>query len=47
MSLTDEQRRTIVSLELEKARDAYKATEKFYRLSKADRDAVIKFIEAI
>ena len=27
MSLTDEQRRTIVELEMEKARDAYKATE--------------------
>ena len=27
MSLTDEQRRTIVGLELEKARDAYKAAE--------------------
>ena len=27
--------------------DAYRATEKFYHLKKADRDAVVKFIESI
>ena len=30
-----------------KQSQAYKATEKFYKLKKADRDAVVKFIEAI
>ena len=30
-----------------KQSDAYRATEKFYQLKKADRDAVVKFIEAI
>ena len=30
-----------------KQSDAYTATEKFYNLSKADRDAVVKFIESI
>ena len=30
-----------------KQSDAYKATEKFYNLPKADRDAVVKFIESI
>ncbi len=30
-----------------KQSDAYAATEKFYNLSKADRDAVVKFIESI
>jgi CxxC motif-containing protein (DUF1111 family) len=30
-----------------KESDAYSATEKFYRLPKADRDAVVKFIESI
>ena len=30
-----------------KKSDAYRATEKFYKLPKADRDAVVKFIEAI
>ena len=30
-----------------KQSDAYKATEKFYKLKKSDRLAVIKFIEAI
>ena len=30
-----------------KKSDAYSATERFYKLSKADRDAVVKFIEAI
>ena len=30
-----------------KKSDAYRATEKFYMLPKADRDAVVKFIEAI
>ena len=30
-----------------KQSDAYRATEKFYNLPKADRDAVVKFIEAI
>ena len=30
-----------------KQSDAYRATEKFYKLKKADRDAVIKFIESI
>ena len=30
-----------------KQSDAYRATEKFYHLSKEDRKAVIKFIEAI
>ncbi|MBQ4387720.1 MAG: hypothetical protein II822_08985 [Prevotella sp.] len=27
--------------------DGYRAAEKFYNLPKADRDAVVKFIEAI
>ena len=27
--------------------DAYPATEKFYKLSKEDRDAVVLFIESI
>jgi CxxC motif-containing protein (DUF1111 family) len=26
---------------------AFSATEKFYKLPKADRDAIVKFIEAI
>jgi CxxC motif-containing protein (DUF1111 family) len=30
-----------------KKSDAYRATEKFYKLPKADRDAVVRFIEAI
>ena len=30
-----------------KQSDAYRATEKFYHLKKADRDAVVKFIESI
>ena len=30
-----------------KESDAYQATEKFYHLPKADRDAVVKFLEAI
>ena len=30
-----------------KESDAYRATEKFYNLPKADRDAVVKFIESI
>ena len=30
-----------------KQSDAYKSTEKFYNLPKADRDAVVKFIESI
>ena len=30
-----------------KQSDAYRATEKFYHLPKADRDAVVKFIESI
>ena len=30
-----------------KKSDAYSSTEKFYNLSKADRDAVVKFIESI
>ncbi len=30
-----------------KQSDAYRATEKFYNLPKADRDAVVKFIESI
>ena len=30
-----------------KQSDAYSSTEKFYNLSKADRDAVVKFIESI
>lgn len=30
-----------------KESDAYKATERFYNLPKSDRDAVVKFIEAI
>ena len=30
-----------------KQSDGYRATEKFYKLSKADRDAVVKFIESI
>ena len=30
-----------------KKSDAYRATEKFYNLSKSDRDAVVKFIESI
>ena len=30
-----------------KESDAYRATEKFYNLSKEDRDAVVKFIESI
>lgn len=30
-----------------KKSDAYRATEKFYNLPKADRDAVVKFIESI
>ncbi len=30
-----------------KQSDAYRATEKFYQLKKADRDAVVKFIESI
>ncbi|MBQ5509932.1 MAG: hypothetical protein IIT94_02130, partial [Prevotella sp.] len=30
-----------------KKSDAYVATEKFYNLPKKDRDAVVKFIEAI
>ena len=30
-----------------KKSDAYGSTEKFYNLSKADRDAVVKFIESI
>ena len=27
--------------------DAYKSAEKFYRLKKADRDAVVKFLRSI
>jgi len=30
-----------------KQSDAYRATEKFYKLKKEDRNAVVKFIEAI
>ena len=30
-----------------KKSDAYSSTEKFYNLPKADRDAVVKFIESI
>ena len=30
-----------------KKSDAYESTEKFYNLSKSDRDAIVKFIEAI
>ena len=30
-----------------KESDAYDSAEKFYRLSKEDRDAVVKFIESI
>jgi CxxC motif-containing protein (DUF1111 family) len=30
-----------------KQSDGYRATEQFFHLSKDDRDAVIKFIEAI
>ena len=30
-----------------KQSDGYQATEKFYRLKKDERDAIIRFIEAI
>lgn len=30
-----------------KKSDGYESAEKFYNLSKADRDAVVKFIESI
>ena len=30
-----------------KQSDAYRATEKFYNLPKADRNAVVKFLESI
>jgi CxxC motif-containing protein (DUF1111 family) len=49
--LHDTRARTVVEAIMwhgySKKSDAYTPTEKFYHLSKADRDAVVKFIEAI